>query len=89
VEDKTQYNNGEVGLFLTHMDNLLAQLINEEVGISLIHMDNLLALYLYEFFHPNLYHIPPKIQIIPPLLENDGRHHFTHAKKRNPIIAPL
>jgi hypothetical protein len=22
-------------------------------------------------------------------LENDGPHHFTHAKKRNPIIVPL
>ena len=31
VGNKTQYNNGEVGLSLTHMDNLLAQLINEEM----------------------------------------------------------
>ena len=44
MENKTQYNNGEVGLSLTHMGNLLPQLINEEVGISLIHMENLLAL---------------------------------------------
>ena len=44
VENKTQYNNGEVELSLTHMGNLLAQLNNEEVGISLIHVDNLLAL---------------------------------------------
>ena len=44
MENKTQYNNGEVGLSLTHINNLLAQLINEEVSISLIHMENLLAL---------------------------------------------
>ena len=44
MENKTQCNNGEVELSLTHMGNLLAQLINEEVGISLIHMENLLAL---------------------------------------------
>ena len=44
MENKIQYNNGEVGLSLTHMGNMLAQLINEEVGISLIHIDNLLDL---------------------------------------------
>ena len=41
MENKIQYNNGEVGLSLTHMGNLLAQLINEEVGIYMI---NLLSL---------------------------------------------
>jgi hypothetical protein len=41
VENKTQYNNGEVGISLTHMGNLLAQLINEEVGIYMV---NILAL---------------------------------------------
>ena len=33
----------------------------------------------------NLDHIPPKIWIIPPPLENDGPHHFTHAKKETPF----
>jgi hypothetical protein len=31
VENKTQYNHGEVGLSFTHMGNLLSELINEEV----------------------------------------------------------
>jgi hypothetical protein len=44
VENKTQYNNGEMRLSLTHMGNLLAQLINEDVKISFIHMGNLLTI---------------------------------------------
>jgi hypothetical protein len=50
MENETQYSNGEMRLSLTHMGNLLAQLINEEVSISLIHMGNLLNLYIYDFF---------------------------------------
>jgi len=41
-----------------------------------------LYLILLWLIHLNLDHMPPKIQIIPPPLENDGPHHFM--LKRDP-----